>query len=73
MAAQTFAQIKDLAFALPDVARIELHNAIQCMVIDAEESSVALGGDPLAILESNLCFCEDFAICKWFADNDVAG
>ena len=71
MTAQTFAQIKDLAFALPSPARNERTNAIQCMVSDAEESSMSLGGDPLAILESNLCFCEDHEVCKWFAENDV--
>jgi hypothetical protein len=26
----------------------------------------------LASLESNLCFCEDHDVCKWFAENDVA-
>ena len=68
---QTFAQIQDLAFALPNACRTDLHNTIQCMVIDAEESAMALGGDPLTILESNLCFCEYFEVCQWFAENDV--
>lgn len=76
MTAQTFAQIKDLAFALPmfrvPMDQHDLNNTIQCMVIDAEESAMTLGGDALAILESNLCFCEDHAVCKWFSDNDVA-
>ena len=72
MAAQNFDQIKDLAFALPSPILNELHNTIQCMVIDAEESAMTMGGDPLAILESNLCFCEDHDVCKWFAENDVA-
>jgi len=67
----TFAQIKDLAFALPSPARNERNNAIQCMVIDAEESAMALGGEPMAILESNLCFCEDSAVTGWFVANCV--
>jgi hypothetical protein len=70
MATVTFDQIKNLAFALP-IANNDDNNAIQCMVIDAEESAMTMGGDPLAILESNLCFCEDYEVCKWFAENGV--
>lgn len=72
MTAQTFAQIKDLALALPFPIPDSRNSAIQCMVIDAEESAMALGGEPMAILESNLCFCDDYEVCKWFAENDVA-
>jgi len=66
----TFDQIKNLAFALP-IANNDDNNAIQCMVIDAEESAMALGGEPLAILQSNLCFCENNVVTGWFTKNGV--
>jgi len=66
----TFEQIKDLAFALP-IANNDDNNAIQCMVIDAEESAMTLGGAPLAILESNLCFCENDVVTGWFVASGV--
>ncbi len=66
----TFDQIKNLAFALT-IANNDDNNAIQCMVIDAEESAMALGGEPLAILQSNLCFCENNVVTDWFTKNGV--
>jgi len=66
----TFDQIKNLAFAL-HIANNDDNNAIQCMVIDAEESAITLGGAPLAILESNLCFCENDVVTGWFIANGV--
>lgn len=69
MIAPTFAHIKDLAFALP-IARNDLNNAIQCMVIDAEESAMLDGGAPMAYLQCNLCFC-DPAISQWYTENGV--
>jgi hypothetical protein len=41
------------------------------MVIDAEESAMTLGGAPLAILESNLCFCENDVVTGWFVASGV--
>lgn len=67
----TFEQIKDLAFALPSPIRNETNNAIQCMVIDAEESAINLGCDPMAVLQSNLCFCSVDDVSNWFAANGV--
>lgn len=66
---QTFAQIDALAAALPFS---DLNNRIQTMIAEAKEGSIILGGDALSHLETSLCFCEDMAICQWFAENDVA-
>lgn len=66
----TIDQIKDLAFALP-VANNDDNNAIQCMVIDAEESAMELGGEALAHLQCNLCFCENSVVTDWFTKNGV--
>lgn len=66
---QTFAQIDTRAAALPFG---DLTNRIQTMIAEAKDGAATLGGDALAHLESSLCFCEDMAVCQWFAENDVA-
>lgn len=84
MAAQTFAHIASLANALP-VGRLEdladrVKYMVYCAELNAHETihldKAANEGDfdalALASLESNLCFCEDYEVCKWFAENDVA-
>lgn len=68
MAAQTFDQINALAAALP---RSDLANRVQTMIAEAAENAATIGGEPMAHLESSLCFCEDFEVCRWFAENDV--
>ena len=70
MTTVTFEQIKNLASALP-IANNDDNNAIECMIIDAEESSDMLGGEALAILQSNLCFCENDVVTGWFIANGV--
>jgi len=84
MAAQTFAQIASIANALPFVRCEDLADRVKYMVYCAELNAhetihvdKAAGEDDfnalaLASLESNLCFCEDYEVCKWFAENDVA-
>lgn len=83
MAAQTFAQIAKLARALPfgrpddlsdrvktmvDFAELNAHETIHMDKAASEDQFDALA---LATLESNLCYCEDHDVCKWFADNDL--
>jgi hypothetical protein len=84
MAAQTFAQIASIANALPFGRPDDLEDRVKYMVFCAELNAhetihldKAASEDDfealaLASLESNLCFCEDHEVCKWFADNDVA-
>lgn len=84
MAAQTFAQIAELARALPhgrpddladrikymiDCAELNAHETIHMDKAASEDDFAALA---LASLESNLCYCEDREVCEWFAKNDVA-
>lgn len=84
MAAQTFAQIAALARALPfqgfgalndrivqmiDFAELNAHETIHLDKAATAEQFDALA---LATLESNLCYCEDHDVCRWFAENDVA-
>lgn len=69
MARQTFAQIDALAAALPYG---DLAGRVQTMCAEAAEAAATLGGEALAHLESNLCYCEDHDVCEWFAKNDVA-
>jgi hypothetical protein len=84
MTAQTFAQIASLANALP-VGRLEdladrVKYMVYCAELNAHEtihmdkaaSEADFDALALASLESNLCFCEDYEVCKWFAENDVA-
>ena len=84
MAAQTFTQIATVANALPferveDLAdRVKYMvfcaelNAYETIPVDKAASEADFEALALASLESNLCFCEDYEVCKWFADNDVA-
>lgn len=84
MTAQTFAHIASLANALPfgqpdDLAdRVKYTvvcadlNAYETIHVDKAASEADFDAFALASLESNLCFCDDYEVCKWFADNDVA-
>jgi len=47
-------------------------NAYETIHVDKAASEADFEALALASLESNLCFCEDYEVCKWFADNDVA-
>lgn len=81
---QTFAQIATLANALPFGSFGDLNDRIKCMVdfadlnaretIHVDKAATEDQFDALALgtLESNLCYCEDMLVCKWFAENDVA-
>jgi hypothetical protein len=81
---QTFAQIETLAQALPFGRPDDLNDRIKCMVdnarlnahetINLDKAATEDQFDALALgtLESNLCYCEDMLVCKWFAENDVA-
>ena len=84
MAAQTFAQIADLARALPygrpgdladritymiDCAELNAHETIH---VDKAATEADFASLALATLESNLCDCGDHEVCEWFAKNGVA-
>jgi hypothetical protein len=84
MAAQTFAHIASLAYALPVGRDEDLVERVKFMVccaelnahdtINVDKAASEADFDDLAMasLESNLCFCEDYEVCKWFTENDVA-
>jgi hypothetical protein len=79
---QTFAQIEALAMSL-NACGSDLNITIQCMVMSADEnahttcfedkSMPASEYDAVALasLEFNLSYCDDMAVCQWFAENDV--
>jgi len=83
MTAQTFAHIKNLAYALPRGRHEDLADRVQYMVdcawqnahdtihVDKAASEDDFDDLAMASLESNLCFCEDYEVCKWFTENDV--
>jgi hypothetical protein len=83
MTAQTFAQIAEIARALPlgspdDLAdRVKLMidnaelNANDTIYVDKAAPEQQFDTIALATLESNLCYCGDFDVCEWFAQNDV--
>lgn len=83
MAAQTFAQIAEMARALPlgrpeDLAdRVKLMidnaelNAHDTIYVDKAAPEQEFDAIALATLESNLCYCGDFDVCEWFAENDL--
>lgn len=68
MTAPTFDQITARAAALPYG---DLANRIQTMCAEAAENAAKIGGEPMAHLETSLCFSEDHDLCAWFAKNDV--
>jgi hypothetical protein len=84
MAAQTFAYIANIANALPRRRHEDLADRVQYMIVCAWENAhdtihvdkAATEADfddlAMASLESNLCFCEDYEVCNWFAENDIA-
>jgi hypothetical protein len=84
MAAQNFAQISKVANDLPFGRLDDLADRVKYMVycaelnahetihVDKAASEDDFDALALASLESNLCFCEDHDVCKWFAENDVA-
>jgi hypothetical protein len=84
MAAQTFAHIANLAYALPRGRHEDLADRVKYMVycaelnahdtihVDKAASEDDFDNLAMASLESNLCFCEDYEVCKWFTENDVA-
>jgi hypothetical protein len=49
-------------------AELNAHDTIYVEKAATEDQFDAIA---LASLESNLCFCEDFEVCQWFAENDV--
>jgi len=83
MAAQTFAQIAELARALPWGRPEDLADRVKMMIDNAELNAndtihvdkaapeTEFDAIALASLESNLCYCSDFDVCEWFAQNDV--
>jgi len=84
MAAQTFAKIAEIARALPlgkpeDLAdRVKMMidnaelNANDTIFVDKAATETEFDAIALATLESNLCYCGDYAVCEWFANNDVS-
>jgi hypothetical protein len=80
LAAQSFKQIEQLALALPysglgkrvrdmvDSASLNAHETIHLERAEVVENFYDLA---MRTLESNLCYCEDFEVCQWFAENDV--
>lgn len=80
MTAQTFAQINQLALALPymglgqrvrNMVDSAAENANETIYVDKAATSEEFDELALRTLESNLCYCSDFEVCRWFAENDV--
>lgn len=81
---QTFKQIDDLARSLPFGRLGDLADRIRCVLdfartnadetiyLEKAASEADFDAIALASLESNLCFCEEFDVCEWFAANDVS-
>jgi hypothetical protein len=60
--------IKERISQILDSAYQNAHDTIYVEKAAAKDQFDAIA---LASLESNLCFCEDFEVCQWFAQNDV--
>jgi hypothetical protein len=80
---QTFKHILDLSLELRDhgidgvnqrisaiLASAEL-NAHDTIYVEKAATEDQFDAIALATLEGILCFCEDFEVCQWFAENDV--
>ena len=60
--------IKSRVSAILASADLNAHDTIYVEKAATEDQFDAIA---LATLEGILCFCEDFEVCQWFAENDV--